>query len=43
MAVEEKIAHLVDESVQAAALLPYESEHRNILIELGRYVASRTY
>lgn len=43
VAVEAKIAHLVDKSVQAAALLPYESEHRNILIELGRYVASRTY
>lgn len=43
VAIEAKIARLVEESVQAAALLPYESEHRNILIELGRYVASRNY
>ena len=43
VAIEAKITRLIEESEEAAKLLPYNDEHRHILIELGRYVASRNY
>ncbi len=43
MAIEAKIAKLVEEAEVAAGHLPYDQNHREILVDLGRYVASRTY